>query len=410
MLESEFNSHAVWSELETAREIFAQIDQGKSLDTMRAIDPIRALLAVTSGRDNVDPNLVSDAMMSGLNQSWNQINQYLSVYSTNASAQYLANANVQADVLRGQLSTFPMKLAGGNAQANLTRAFNQYRSELDKSRDRLNDRLQQAVDAAASREADLSASIDHLQANIATSVQQVAMLEERIAQGEIRMDTSLTKNNETFISGQTTRDKDFKLWLADQEKNFEKLAAPHLTSIEDADADALRSLEVIASLRTSTVEMSSLAAGDILADKYGEYARSERIASYVAYGVGVVAALGSIAVILFAFGTLQNSLDWQRVALKFGLAAAAGGIGAVAFRFGGQAVRRATSFKRQELELRALQPFLKDVVGADVAKTAFLERAFGRAWEESASRRSETEVNDSMVKLMTSIVQNLPRS
>jgi hypothetical protein len=408
--ESEYKGHGLWAELRSAATVIGEIDRTGDAETIRSLDALRELLAISSSFEDGEWILVSDAMLTQVQQSWAVISGHLTNFQASDQQTHLDQAFTQTESLRTQLVGLPRPLAHGPAQANLTRAFNRYREELDASRARIVERLNEVLEGANSRESVLTQSVDELKDELESARSSVATLKERIAQGETRLDSALTANNETFNAGQTSRDARFTEWLSEREKGFGDLAAPHLTSIEQARLAAQKQLEVISDLRNSTVAMSQLAAGDILADQYGEYAKSERTASYVAYGIGVLAALGSIAVILFAFGSIQSELDWQNVTLKFALTAAAGGLAAVAFRFGGQAVRRSTSFKRQELELRALQPFLKDVAGADLAKTAFLERAFGRAWEDPATGKGESGVNDSLMKLIALLVQTSPRA
>ena len=410
MLEAEFVNHSLWQRLKRSQEQMDAIDATGNIEMIRAIDPFRELLARSETLRDGEWGMFSESMLSQIGQSWEQIDSYISAYQQTEQLVYLQSAQAQGDALRGQLATTPFPIAHGQAQAKLNRAVNRYREKLDQSRAQIMERLNSALSEASKREVEIEERFERLRGELSTANDSLVAMEERIAQNEIRMDLSLNKQNETFIAGQSTREKEFREWLSNQEKSFEKLAQPHLEAIEAADEVAREDLAVIAALRTSTVDMANIAAGDILADKYGEYAKSERFASYIAYGIGAAAALGSIFIILFAFGFIQSELDWQRVALKFGLTAAAGGVAAVAFRFGGQAVRRSTSFKRQELELRALQPFLKDVDGADLAKTAFLERAFGRAWEDPGARNSDNDVNESVIKLVASVVQNLPKS
>lgn len=410
MNESQFKSHALWSELQTVATVLEEIDKTGDAEATRTIDEFRELLAITASIEEGEWTLITETMLTQIQTSWNQVSANLATYPTTLQLAYLSQALPYADTLRSQLAAMPRSVAHGTAQANVTKAFNRYRDDLDKSRERILERLDEALAQAGARESALKAEAATLAAELTATQASVVALEERIAQGETRLDAALTANNETFNAGQTTRDGEFKTWLDEREKGFAKLAAPHLTAITAADADAREHLSVISGLRTSTVEMSHLAAGDILADQYGEYAKSERRASYIAYAIGVLAALGSILIILLAFGTIDSELAWQNVTLKLALTAAAGGLAAVAFRFGGQAVRRATSFKRQELELRALQPFLKDVDGADLAKTTFLERAFGRAWEDPGASKGDADVNESLVKLVATLVQAIPKS
>ncbi len=399
-------AHALWATLDAAAETLRLVDETADLAAIQVADDYRELMSITRRIPDGEVSLVTQPQLDSVHQLWNQVNAHLTNFANNSDPNQLARAVAQGDPLRTLLSAFPRALAHGSAQASVTRALNRFLTDLDESRERLIVRQDEALAATEAREVALEARVAELTAEVEAARASLDSLGTRIAADETRLAEALTSNNETFIQGQTSRDKDFKAWLVEREKAFGKLAAPHLQSIEAAGNEAQASLAEVNSLRTDTVELAGLAAGDILAEKYGAYASSERRSAYIAYGFGLVAAAAGIAIVLWAFGPVEPGIQWELVVLKFGLTVAAGGVAAVAFRFGGQALRRATSFKRQELELRALQPFLKDVQGADLAKTAFLGRAFGHAWTEPTAKGGEGEVSDTLLKLLTALVQN----
>lgn len=77
-------------------------------------------------------------------------------------------------------------------------------------------------------------------------------------------------------------------------------------------------------------------------------------------------------------------------------------------------MRRATSFKRQEFELRALQPSLHGVGKSDDAKVAFITRSFGHAWANGTSGTTATEDSSAqpteLIKLATTIAERIPKT
>ena len=413
MKENEFRRQSLWSDLEETSHVLESIDALGDTAVSARLDEVRELLAFTkSFKESDDFMLFSPTMVSQPHADWVTIRDQLTTYKSSpvSYSNYLDSAVVHLNQTRDHLALWPRAQGSPAARAALTRGINSYRDALAASREALKTKLEDIVAAAEVRESNLKKEIELLETQLALASASVEKLDARITKDEIRLDTALTTNNETFITGQSTREKSFKEWLSEQETDFGDLAKPHVDSVIRAATVAAEHLAVVTKLRTSTVDMSNLAAGDILADQYAAYAQSERKSSYIAYAFGALAALGSIAIILIAFGWIASGIDWPTVVLKLGLTAAAGGVAAVAFRFGGQAVRRATSFKREELELRALQPFLEDVEGADEAKTAFLERAFGHAWAETATGKSEPEMNDALLKLLTLTVQNFSKA
>lgn len=411
MQQTQFDAHPVWESIAGAAATIDEIDKTKDLEAIRTIDDLRELLAVSRETQSWSAALTTETMLSRLQSAWTQIQSNLANYQANPQPQYLVNAVAQGDATREALSALPRPIAHGTAQASVTRSLNAYRTELDKSRDELEKRLNRALADAAAREDALTAEIADLTAQVAANAARLAELDAQITQTESQLAATTTVQGETFTAAQTTRDKEFKTWLKSQESSFESLATPHFESLVDAASRGQEFLDEITALRTSTVEMADLAAGDILADQYGKYAASERRTALAAYIIGGVFAAAGIVVIGWLFGAIGASLTWQQVALKLGLTLGASGVAAVAFRTAGLAIRRATSFKRQELELRALQPFLKDVDGSAAAKVAFLERAFGHAWAEPASKKGgDADVNSDLVKLMTTVIQSIPKS
>ena len=414
MKHAEFTKHPIWAELKTIKSLLHEIDKLADATASNRIDNVRELLSETDAfRESADSRLFSANMIAKVQTSWMTVRDNLTQYQANPSSygNYLDAAIAELDNVLDQLSTWPRPQGNPQARAQVTRAMNGFREQLDESRNTYKARFDTALEESAKREAELLEQVDELRKVLSATGQSVDALDAKITKDETRLDTALTTSNEAFNSSQTDREKSFKEWLKAQESDFSKLAQPHLDSIVQARELATVRLSEIEALRTSTVEMANLAAGDILADQYAESAKIERGAAYWAYGIGGLAAVGSIVIILFAFGWFRSDgLDWPQVVLKLSLTAVAGGIATVAFRFAGQATKRTTSFKRQELELRALQPFLKDVKGADRAKTAFLDRAFGHAWEDGSNPTKDTDTNDALIKIVVAAIQNLGKT
>jgi|GEM_PF-2288114 len=409
MNSEQFAAHPLWSTLESISANVSSLDLTTDAAQREQLDEIRKVLAhARSFRGSADPLLVTHETLLTSNQSWASIGALLVSFGQNPAA-YAGNLTAavqELDSVLAALARSPQTAGSPAARSAATRALSAYRGELDAGREALQIKLDEVLEQASQREAELSAEIATLKASLEETRASHAAVADRIALDEARLDTALTTNNETFIAAQSNRDNQFAAWLKAQGEEFSERAKPHLSALVSDVEDAGRYLQEVAALRTSTVEMGHMAASDILADDYMHYAKTERRGSLLAYGVGAIAILAGVFVLAFAFEFIGPQLTWTVIALKFALSAAIGGGAAVAFRFGGKALDRSTSFKRQELELRALQPFLKDVVNADLAKTSFVERAFGHAWAERASGKGEPEFNDAMLKLLAVVIQN----
>lgn len=419
MTPDEYSNHALWSEMERVSQLLPSIDELGDSDASHRLDEVRELVGQTNAfRETEEMALMSRAMLNEAQSAWASVSSYLTTYHDNPgpNANYLTSAIDQLDVARDAIARFPRPQTSSGIKGAVSRALNEHIELLEAGRAALAERLAQAQAAATQREAEHAEAVRVLTEQIDSLTRTLDTLDARVTKDEARLDSSLTTTNDSFNTAQSARETAFKDWLSTQETEFAKTVSPYLASISRSKEEAESTLEVIKELGTSVEDMSNLAAGDILGGEYGKSASADRLAAFVGYGVGGLAGIASIVIVLFAFGKIQDDLEWQQVVLKLGLTAAAGGLAAVAFRFGGQALRRATSFKRQELELRALQPFLHGVVASDSAKVAFITRSFGHAWTEDARAVRESTDADSdvkpvdLVKLATTIAERIPKA
>lgn len=419
MTPDEYAEHPLWAELDRVGETLTSIDELGDIDASQRLDEVRELVGHTNAfRDTEELALMSRAMVNEAHSAWANVNSYLTTYRDNPGphANYLDSAISHLDVARDAVAKFPKPQTSSGIKGAVSRALNEQIELLDRGRVALAERLAATQAAASERETAHAEVVRGLTEQITTLTQTLDALDARVTKDETRLDKSLTTTNDSFNTAQSAREVAFKEWLSTQESEFAKTVAPHVASIAQAKDEAEQTLAVVKSLGTSVEDMSNLAAGDILGGEYGKSANADRLAAFIGYGIGALAGIASILIVLFAFGKVQDGLEWQQVVLKLGLTAAAGGLAAVAFRFGGQALRRATSFKRQELELRALQPFLHGVKESDGAKVAFITRSFGHAWAEDS--RSSRDVADAdpdvkasdLVKLATTVAERLPKT
>lgn len=414
MKSSEFANHPIWVDLKEIQSLIRKVDELGDASVSSRIDGIRELVSETqSFRESADPRLFSTNMVASVHSTWASIRDSLTQYLTDPAeyTNHLEAAISMLEIVLDQLAAWPRPQGSPQARAQFTRAMDGFRDQLDESRRVFETRLDNVLEESKQRESKLVDQIQELGLSLEAMSRSVSALDSRITKDETRLDAALTSSNEAFINSQTSREMAFLDWLKAQETEFSELAQPHLDSIHAAKKSAAKLLNEIESLRTNTVDVANLATGDILADKSAVSAKVERQASFWAYAIGGVAAIVSILIIVLAFGDItSDGLDWPHVVLKLSLTAIAGGMATVAFRFAGQATKRATSFKRQELELRALQPFLKGVLGADKAKTAFLDRAFGHAWTDGTAPTTDSDLNEVLMKIVTAAIQNLGKS
>lgn len=413
-----YAAHNVWAVTDAAKAVLKRIDELGDASVAAQLDEMRELLALmTSFRSQGETALFSQSMLDGAANTWNQVVSYLTNYANSPASHHahLAQAIAYLDPVREAVARFPRPQTSPTFRAGLTNSLKTYQRLIEQSRDALADKLEAEQAAAERREREHAAEVAKLNSQLATMQQELDAMDSRVSKGETRLDSALTGTNDAFNAAQTAREAAFKEWLSVQEDNFNDVAQPFVERAVKVATSAEDMLKEITGLRDSVVTMSNLAAGAILADAYEASAKVDRRAGYIGYVVGAVAGIGSILIVLFAFGGISDALDWQHVSLKAALTAIAGGLAAVAFRFGGQALGRATSYKRQELELRALEPLLHGIDGADEAKVAFISRSFGHSWVAGANTSASTDAAEGLasaevLKVITTLAERVPKA
>lgn len=409
MNRDQFNSHQLWDTLQEVEFKLSEIDALGDVDISTSLNDLRELRAFNvSLRETDQLFLVGAQLLDEALNAWKQVLTGLHNYIQNPQGhrQHLEYARTSyLEQVRNPLLLFPRPEESGPKKAASTRAANAYIEQIEEARGLLFDQIHALREERDELLKTHQASVAELTVSIESVRAETKDLSARIDGDENRISAALIESNEAFNKSQSDRQDRFSKWLEQQEESFLEEAQPQHENIMHASDRATEALKEVEALRTSVVDMSNLASGDILGDAYKKSALWDRVAGYLGYLLGMLAGAAGVWVVLNAFGSVQAGLSWPQVALKLGLTTGIGGIAAMAFRFGGQALTRATAFKRQELELRALTPFLQDVDGSDEAKLTFVRQAFGQAWHtETRSDKSDDAETPDLVKLLQSAV------
>lgn len=416
MKKDQFAAHALWETLDSVEANLIQIDELGDAVVSAELEDLRQLRAYFVAFSETDQVfLVRSQFLDEVNSAWAQVDTSLHNYIQNPSGhrQHLDNAlNSHLDGVRATVHQMPRPEEYGAKKAAATRAANAYISQIEKARSRLSEQIAELRSERDQLITKHQTEIDEMTGLVSDLKNQIGDLGQQIESDKTRISSALTESNEAFNKAQSDRQERFGRWLEEQEESFLDAARPHIDSIVQADDQAEAALAQLEALRTSVVNMADLATGDILGDEYKKSAKWDRIAGYFGYGIGAIAGAVGVWILLHAFGGAQEGLEWPQVALKLGLTTGIGGVAAVAFRFGGQSLARATAFKRQELELRALTPFLHGVEGADAAKLEFVRQAFGRAWSAEAKSDHASEVisNNELLKVLQSAIDAVSKT
>lgn len=406
---SDVDEHAVWAALDEARTAF--VDPEVDFDGWyeAQLQTLPVLEAARATHDRVDRALVRASDLREVQTKLSALRQWLDQATANPS--YYANQWVSPlDQLRASIARLPLRYGNVRANASVAREMKDLVADLTRVRENTTTRGEEVISQIDNRELDASRQLEEVQARaqeISRSFDALqGAIESTSATQQQTQDAALIALNTQGSQAIAEIDARFKRWVENQERELDDVFEPLSLAIGDAKAQATEDRRKIGALLESSEELTQLVAAEKTSGAYAKRAKVERRTAMWAYGLGgCIGALGITAVVL-AFAPIASAMSWPVAALKISIAAGAGGLATVAFRLGGQALSRATSFTRQELELRALVPFLAAVQGADEAKVAFFKRAFGHAWDRSSADESlDVEQVTKLVEALKPLIQ-----
>lgn len=397
---TEFNAHPIWESSRQVTGLLSECEPGAVGEVIvAAFERIRFIVSTLESYAAVDPKLFIAAQLDEANSQWQAVVSSLSYVKSSPNQGYETQAANQAEMWLRVAGSWHKPQARSNSVAMQAKA--EYLSLVDSYRS-ANGSLREAVaeltSAQAAREAAHATEVDRINAALSGAEASLAALELSIGNDKALMQSALSDQSEKFIAAQASRSdkftghqssraEKFTKWLDEHSLEFNEIAEPYVEGIKESDSEAMKTLERIKSLGSQTEIAAGLTNGDILSTKFADYAKQERATSYWGFGAGIVATCLGITwltiVAITSFG-VQEELSWPWLTLKVGLTLALGGLATVLFRYGQQSLQTSRSYKRIELELRAIGPFLSGISDgalADAAKIAFLKRTFGKAWE-----------------------------
>lgn len=381
MQKQAFDTHPLWKSLETLQDALDKADSRDEGAAAASLGAIRYVISLI--RSHQKPNDTAPYSLAGLNavnSNMPNITNEVINYANNGNVAHLLNAENYADPILNQIGSWPTSLLKGGAAAQANKVFSEYRDDATRAIKFLRESNASLRQQLASQTQESSAALDALKT-------EMGELTSKIKQDETRLDSALTGNNDAFIAKQTERQEKFTEWLEQQAEQLDARAMTDLSEVTHIRRRAEDRLTEIEKLHTDVEKVSSKAAAAILAKDYGSYSTREWVSGVVAYvlGFSLLVSLGFYLVTTIGSLAKDETVPWQYVGLKLGLTITAIAASGVAFQFGSHALSRANTNKRVQLELGAIGTFLADVDDEEQVKKAkvdFVNRMFGRAWDE----------------------------
>lgn len=395
MKQADFDSLDMWITIDEVMKLLTVAQTDGPVDNLEFINRVRFIASYAlSYKDTVPAELFTLPMISTVEVRWREIANDITGFNTSKNMDYLRNAITKAEVSLEVMVRWPTSAIKSAALGQMTKAFHHYESELSKALERSNARIAQILDESTLRESELAEEVSELKKQILRAKAQVDAVEGRLTTDEERLTKALSEYSAAFAIAEKARDANLNEWLTGQAEIFDDSARPSLDKIKEILENSEEDLREIESLLVDSKNVAGLAVGDQLANRYNEWAKSERKAGYITIGIGGSALLIGAFLLIWVFKSkdfLGAKSVWEAVYLKSGIIGLCGGGATVAFTLGSRSLRQVSSFKRVELELRAIGPFLANVPEEVAAKSKmeFLARAFGHGWDDTEHRKNK---------------------
>lgn len=415
-----FENHILWSKPTEVSDAMAAMEP-VSDSVEESFSAIGFIASQLSGFRSGDARLFNVGQLDTANSSWQDVVTYLGHHRDNPTSTYHENARSHAEAW--------LQTAGGwfRPTSDSVPIANQARIEYETliasyraANTALRAQMSANDTAAGERQNALDAQVQSLKETVENCQALLASMQTTIKEEEAALQAALTTHAETFRAAQDKRGTDFTDWLQRKEISFDELVEPHLLGVQASERKGEEILEHIKSLGDQTDNAAGRTTGHILAENFKTSAKDELASGNWSFWVGVGLSISGVAWLVFvAIVTFseRNDFNWNWVSIKIALALALGGVATVLIRRGQHAQETSRAYKRTELELRAIGPFLSDIEDrkiAENAKVEFLQRTFGRSPEERSANVASTAADDGAVdKLMalaSELVGKLPKS
>jgi hypothetical protein len=416
---NQFETHPIWEKPDQVSSVLATLEPFTSESQVAASERLRFLIGLLASYKAVDPRLFTLEQLRQADEHWQNAVSYLSNARSNpgqeAQAVVYAEAWLQTAGAWHKPQTASAKLAQ-QARLEYETLIDSYR----KSNTALAAKLAEIEEASAKNQTVLESRVEELGQALAQAQQSLANMQTSIASDQAVMQQALTNQAESFRTAQESRGTDFTAWLKGQGQEFVELAQPHLDAIKAAERESVGTLKHIQALGDQTDVAAGQTTGHILAENFKTSAGDELKSGNQAFWIGIalsVAGVGWLVYVAIVAFWERGEFNWTWLSLKLALSLALGGVATILIRRGQHSQATSRAYKRTELELRAIGPYLSDIEDrkvAEEAKVAFLQRTFGRAWDDHRGSTQADGLDGEHVKraldAVTSLADKLPKA
>ncbi|WP_437771356.1 hypothetical protein [Arthrobacter sp. KNU40] len=409
---NQFETHPIWGKPDQVSDVLATLEPATNESQVAAFERLRFLTGLLASYKAVDSRLFTSEQLRQADEQWQNALNYLSNARSNpgqeTQAVVYAEAWLQAAGSWHKPQSTSAKLAQ-QAKLEYETLIDSYR----KANTGLKQKLAETEETSTKNQTALEERVQELGQTLAQAQQSLAAMQTTITSDQALMQQAITNHAENFRAAQENRGTEFTTWLKSQGQEFVKLAQPHLETIKGAEEESAGVLKRIQTLGDQTDVAAGQTTGHILAENFKTSANEELKSGNQAFWIGIglsIAGVGWLVYVAIVAFWERGDFNWTWLSLKLALSLALGGVATILVRRGQHSQATSRAYKRTELELRAIGPYLSDIEDrkvAEEAKVAFLQKTFGRAWEDHSGAAQAENLDSDYVKKALDVVSTL---
>ena len=406
MLRADFDSHSLWTVLETIDGQIESILNDHQLAELPDIERIRTQMAYVRSFDVVASTRAAffhPVMLDNVASVWNQVNNDLAARLANGASysNFVTQAAGNAESALLQMAAWPRPYGKGGEVNQMNTLFEQLLEAQRVSIAALEEEHVKLRDEIAEYATQVEGKRDEVNEQLEATETKLDELDSTIEEQKSELSTAIS-TAEAAVAALTEKNSEaYKKWRADRESEFvgdfdplRATIADKLTSAEEEYSELLGAKEKYTKL------VSAIAADEVASQFEAEAAWGRRQGNrfyLLGFALLVLAAIPLIWLVFEGTKTTAGTVDWTAIIVRLAIGVLAGSAATVAIRLGGRLINNANAIKRMELELRAIGPFLANVADKPKVDSAFIDlvaKAFGNTYAETASTGGKEASDD----------------
>lgn len=419
MIPKTFKEHELWEILDKISETIQTLPliSYQTEENKRTINNRLPLYISTVKRHkNNAADFYSVNLLNNMKAQWESVSSRL--YYLENSPSIARDIDNDLDRIAENLAKWPTIInLRGSAASNAVSIFEEAQSSFSKRIEHLEqviiEKDKELVDGESRYlefRTETNSLIDELHSRLDENEKLINTQNEKIAQQAV-------EHSEHFEAAQDERRKEYRSWMAEQEQTIDNEIESIVSSLGDKLVEGDQQLQKINELHENVEKAAHGATAAFLARDYNTASKRDYTAGILFMGLGVALLIAAGLVLYGSFASIapDTKITWQWTALKVSATLLITAGATFAFKYSQTFLANASRFKRADLELRAINPFLANIGKKDLAdqtKIDFINRSFGQSDSGNTHEKKEetdknTEVKISSKELLETVIMTL---